>query len=388
MGPNGSGKSTLAYVLAGREGYEVTDGAILYRGQEPAGAEARGAGARGHLPGLPVSGRDSRRRQQQLPEVGLNAVRKHRGLPELDAMEFLKLVREQARRARHRRGHAEAGAQCRLLRRREEAQRDPADGDAGAAPGDPRRDRLRPRHRRAQGRRRGHQRAARPGPGDAGDHPLSAPARLCACPTSCMCWPMAASSAPAARSWRCQLEKEGYGRQSANRRARHRTQTDAVLEPLHRPALRRPLRGGRRVVAGQRPALAAAICAHEALGAIPPARRCRRRGSSAGSTRTFSRSPRREFAPAVPAAAIDKSPAAAPVIANGRCPRSCSSMACRQACRIRPGCPRASRLLSLPEAVARDADWLAPLSRRGMTIDDPLAALNLAFMRDGCRAAD
>ena len=63
MGPNGSGKSTLAYVLAGREGYEVTDGSITLRGPQSARSGTGGARAGGDLPGVPVSGGDSRRRQ-------------------------------------------------------------------------------------------------------------------------------------------------------------------------------------------------------------------------------------------------------------------------------------------------------------------------------------
>ena len=60
MGPNGSGKSTLAHVLAGRPGYAVTGGEVLYKGQGPARPRPRGAGPRGRLPGLPVPGRDRR----------------------------------------------------------------------------------------------------------------------------------------------------------------------------------------------------------------------------------------------------------------------------------------------------------------------------------------
>ncbi len=103
MGPNGSGKSTLSYVLAGREGYEVTDGSVAVSRQGPAGAGARRARrAQGIFLAFqyPV----------EIPGVGnstflkpaLNAVRKHRGEPELDAMEFLKLVRSQGEGARHR----------------------------------------------------------------------------------------------------------------------------------------------------------------------------------------------------------------------------------------------------------------------------------------------
>jgi len=93
MGPNGSGKSTLSYVLAGREGYEVTDGAILYQGKNLLELSTEERAREGIFLAFqyPV----------EIPGVGsnnflksaLNAVRKHRGQQELDAMEFLKLIR-------------------------------------------------------------------------------------------------------------------------------------------------------------------------------------------------------------------------------------------------------------------------------------------------------
>jgi Fe-S cluster assembly ATP-binding protein len=94
MGPNGSGKSTLAYVLAGREGYEVTDGAILYEGRNlldlaPEARAREGIFLAFQYPvEIPGVGSNS------FLKAAVNAVRKHRGLPEYDAMEFLKLIRE------------------------------------------------------------------------------------------------------------------------------------------------------------------------------------------------------------------------------------------------------------------------------------------------------
>ncbi len=94
MGPNGSGKSTLAYVLAGREGYEVTAGEVLYDGRDALELAPEERAREGLFLGFqyPV----------EVPGVGgmtflksaVNAVRKHRGQPELDAIEFLKLARE------------------------------------------------------------------------------------------------------------------------------------------------------------------------------------------------------------------------------------------------------------------------------------------------------
>lgn len=70
MGPNGSGKSTLAYVLAGKEGYEVTEGEILYNGKDLLEMEPDERAAEGGVLGVPVSCRDSRGQQHLLPSGG------------------------------------------------------------------------------------------------------------------------------------------------------------------------------------------------------------------------------------------------------------------------------------------------------------------------------
>ncbi len=94
MGPNGSGKSTLGYVIAGREGYEVTAGEILYRGKDLLGLAPEERSCEGiflafqypvEIPGV---------NNTYFLRAALNAQRKYRGQPELDSMEFLKLVRE------------------------------------------------------------------------------------------------------------------------------------------------------------------------------------------------------------------------------------------------------------------------------------------------------
>ncbi len=97
MGPNGSGKSTLSYVLAGREGYEVTGGSVTFDGQDLLAMEPEERAAAGVFLAFqyPV----------ELPGVGnanflrtaLNALRRTRGEPELDAMQFLKVARERMR---------------------------------------------------------------------------------------------------------------------------------------------------------------------------------------------------------------------------------------------------------------------------------------------------
>ena len=94
MGPNGSGKSTLAAVLAGREGYEVTSGRVLYDGQDLLELEPEERAREGlflafqypvEIPGV---------NSTYFLKSALNEVRKHKGEPELDAMEFLTLVKD------------------------------------------------------------------------------------------------------------------------------------------------------------------------------------------------------------------------------------------------------------------------------------------------------
>ena len=94
MGPNGSGKSTLAFVLAGREGYEITQGEVLFEGRNLAEMKPEERAREGiflavqypvEIPG--VSG-------MNFLKSALNVTRKYRGLSELDAIEFLKLARE------------------------------------------------------------------------------------------------------------------------------------------------------------------------------------------------------------------------------------------------------------------------------------------------------
>ena len=94
MGPNGSGKSTLAHVLAGREGFDVTEGQVLYEGRNllamlPEDRARQGVFLAFQYP-IEIPGVSN----MYLLKAGLNAIRKHRGLPELDAMDFLALVKE------------------------------------------------------------------------------------------------------------------------------------------------------------------------------------------------------------------------------------------------------------------------------------------------------
>jgi Fe-S cluster assembly ATP-binding protein len=94
MGPNGSGKSTLAHVLAGREGYTVTQGEVIYEGNDllamPPELRAREGVFLGFQYPVEIPGVSN----TYFLRAALNSIRKHRGLDELDAMDFLKLVRE------------------------------------------------------------------------------------------------------------------------------------------------------------------------------------------------------------------------------------------------------------------------------------------------------
>lgn len=97
MGPNGSGKSTLSYVLAGRDGYEVTEGSVRFKGKDLLEMSVDERAAAGvflafqyplEIPGVTT---------MTFLKTALNAQRKARGEEELDAVRFLKLVREKAK---------------------------------------------------------------------------------------------------------------------------------------------------------------------------------------------------------------------------------------------------------------------------------------------------
>jgi Fe-S cluster assembly ATP-binding protein len=94
MGPNGSGKSTLAYVLAGREGYTVSSGSVTYEGRDllvlPPEERARAGLFLGFQYPVEIPGVNN----VYLLKAALNAARKARGLQEVDAFEFLSMVRE------------------------------------------------------------------------------------------------------------------------------------------------------------------------------------------------------------------------------------------------------------------------------------------------------
>ena len=96
MGPNGSGKSTLSYVLSGREGYEVTEGAVTYKGEDLLEMPPEERAAKGvflafqypiEIPGVAT---------MQFLKVALNAQRKARGEKELSTPDFMRLVKDKA----------------------------------------------------------------------------------------------------------------------------------------------------------------------------------------------------------------------------------------------------------------------------------------------------
>ena len=100
MGPNGSGKSTLAHVLAGRQGYEITAGEVTYLGRNLLDMMPEERACEGlflafqypvEIPGVS---------NMYFMKTALNAIRKHRGEEELDAMDFLALVKEKMKLVR------------------------------------------------------------------------------------------------------------------------------------------------------------------------------------------------------------------------------------------------------------------------------------------------
>jgi len=97
MGPNASGKSTLAYVLAGREGYAVTQGSVLWKGKELLSMPPEDRAREGVFLGFQYPVEIPGVANLYFLKAAYNAIRKHRGEPELDAADFLGLVKETAK---------------------------------------------------------------------------------------------------------------------------------------------------------------------------------------------------------------------------------------------------------------------------------------------------
>ena len=97
MGPNGSGKSTLAHVLAGRPGYEVTKGEVRYKGKDLLAMSPEERAREGVFLAFQYPVEISGVSNVYFLKAAANAIRKHRGQPELDAIDFLALVKEKAK---------------------------------------------------------------------------------------------------------------------------------------------------------------------------------------------------------------------------------------------------------------------------------------------------
>ena len=98
MGPNGAGKSTLSNILCGKPGYHVTSGRVRFKGHDLLKLSAEERAREGlflsmqypvEIPGVPIT---------SFLKHAVNAIRKHRGEPELDTMEFIKMVREEGKK--------------------------------------------------------------------------------------------------------------------------------------------------------------------------------------------------------------------------------------------------------------------------------------------------
>lgn len=97
MGPNGSGKSTLSHVLAGREGYQVTAGEVLFEGQDLLALEPEQRAHKGIFLGMQYPVELPGVNNMMFMRESLNAIHRARGEAELDAVEFMQRVREKAR---------------------------------------------------------------------------------------------------------------------------------------------------------------------------------------------------------------------------------------------------------------------------------------------------
>ncbi len=97
MGPNGSGKSTLANVLAGRPGYEITAGSVTFQGRDLLALAPEQRAREGVFLGFQYPVEIPGVNNVYLLKAAVNAARKHRGLDEVDAFEFLALVKDKMR---------------------------------------------------------------------------------------------------------------------------------------------------------------------------------------------------------------------------------------------------------------------------------------------------
>ena len=193
-----------------RPDYEVLDGEVLLDGENILERWSRTSAPRRPLPGLPVPARDPGRRHHDLPEGGAQRAAQGDAAGRADDAGLHQAGQRRGDKLEIPQGHAQARAQCRLLGRREEAHGDPADGAPAAVLLHPRRDRFRPRHRRAAGSSpTASTRCARPS-APSSSSPTTSASSTTSCPTACTSWRTAASCAPAGPELALELEANGY----------------------------------------------------------------------------------------------------------------------------------------------------------------------------------
>ena len=288
-------------------------------------------------------------------------------------MQFLKRVREKLAVLHLKDELLHRARQRRLLRRREEAQRDLPAGGAGAEAGDPRRDRLRPRHRRAEDRRRRRQRCCARRTAPSWSSPTTSACSTTSSRTSCTCWPTAASSRAAARNWRWNSKSTATPGSRIASRQDARPASSALQSSFARalPAALvdapRPRRDARAAHAATRwptacPARAAKRWKYTSLRALVARAR-----SSPPPTR------RRACDPA----AARRHPRAAPGVRQRplRCRRCPTCRACRQASSVRPLVAGAGRRRPARRGAARPA--------ASHDADEVFARLNAALATEG-----
>ena len=209
MGPNGSGKSTLAQVLAGREDYDVT-GRVLYEGQDLLALSPEDRAVAGVFLAFqyPV----------EIPGVGnlyflrtaLNSVRRHRGLDELDAIDFLSLAKERMSLVEMDESFmsrsVNEGFSGGEKKRNEIFQMAVLEPEARH----PGRDRLRPRHRRPAGRGPRRERAAEPRTGPCWSSPTTSGCSTTSSPTSSTSSPDGRIVRSGDKDLALELEQHGY----------------------------------------------------------------------------------------------------------------------------------------------------------------------------------
>lgn len=100
MGPNGGGKSTLAKALVGDDAYEITEGEVLFKGQDLLEMEPEDRAREGVFLGFQYPVEIPGVSNTYFLKAAVNAIRKHHGQGEIDAMEFLELVKERAKRVK------------------------------------------------------------------------------------------------------------------------------------------------------------------------------------------------------------------------------------------------------------------------------------------------